>query len=168
MAAVDANAVVESAVLLLSNMIRKSTDRFSVSHGVDLPPVLGNRQRIEQVVINLLQNASRSLPSRDKGIFVSTSFSPESKAVLIEVRDEGNGIPEEDLKHLGDPFFTTNRASGSMGLGLWVSFNIVHEHGGTLTFFSKEGEGTRAVLSLPVSQGPDAPARGARAREEEA
>jgi polar amino acid transport system substrate-binding protein len=131
-------------------MIQKSTDRVSVEYGTHVPPVLGNFQRIEQVVINLIQNACRSLPSRDKGVYLSTAYAPEPKAVLIEVRDEGVGIPEEDLKHLGDPFFTTRRAMGGTGLGLWVSFNIVHEHGGTLAFSSREGEGTRAVLSLPV------------------
>jgi polar amino acid transport system substrate-binding protein len=150
MAAVDANAVVESAVVLVSNMIKKATDHFVVQPGTSLPPVFGNRQRIEQVVINLIQNACRALSSREKSVTVTTRHVSGTKTVIIEVDDEGAGIPEEDLKHLGDPFFTTNRGAGGMGLGLWVSFNIVHEHGGTLTFSSKKGQGTRATLALPV------------------
>ncbi len=149
---VDVNAVIRSAMTLVANMVQKATDRVYVVYGTHMPPVFGNYQRIEQVVINLLQNACRALPGRDKGIFVTTSHLAESNQVLIEVRDEGVGIAEEDLKHLGDPFFTKYRAAGGMGLGLWVSFNIVHEHGGTLTFSSNDGEGTRAVLAFPAHE----------------
>ena len=155
MAAVDIGAVVESAVLLVSNMVNKATDAFDVACAPQLPAVLGNHQRIEQVVINLIQNACRAIPSRDKRISVSTAYAQDSNMVIVEVCDEGKGIPEDDLRHLGDPFFTTNRSAGGMGLGLWVSFNIVHEHGGTLTFQSKLGEGTRAVLALPVMHGTE-------------
>ena len=149
---VNIDVVVESACILMANMIHKSTDHYEINHAANLPPVRANFQRIEQVVINLIQNACRSLPSRNKGIRVNTVFAPESKQVLIEVCDEGVGIAEKDQKHLGDPFFTTQRAAGGMGLGLWVSFNIVHEHGGTLTYYSEPGQGTRAVLALPVNE----------------
>jgi PAS domain S-box-containing protein len=152
MNAVDVNAVVRSAVILVSNLIKKTTDRFSVEYASHLPLVFGNFQRIEQVVINLVQNACHSLPSRDKEVCVVTRYLPRDQRVVIEVGDEGTGIPEEDLKHLGDPFFTTKRAVGGTGLGLWVSFSIVHEHGGALTFSSKGGEGTRATLALPIDQ----------------
>lgn len=167
MAAVDPNAVLKSAIILVANLIQKSTDRLYVTYGDPVPPVLGNFQRIEQVLINLLQNACRALPSRDRAIYLTTSHTPGSKMIIIEVRDEGVGIPEEDMTHLGDPFFTTRRAMGGTGLGLWVSFNIIHEHGGTLTFHSREGEGTRAVLALPIHQDPDSPRITERTREEE-
>jgi polar amino acid transport system substrate-binding protein len=97
------------------------------------------------------------LADRDKSIQVITGYDANSRQIRIEVIDEGAGISEENLKHLGDPFFTTKRSAGGMGLGLWVSFNIVHEHGGTLTYSSKPGEGTRAVLALPMSQNNDSP-----------
>jgi PAS domain S-box-containing protein len=148
---IDAPPVVESACLLLSSMIKKSTDHFSVSHEENLPKILANRQRIEQVIINLIQNACQSLPGKDRQLTVSTSHSAEKEAVLITIIDEGTGISEENLKHLGDPFFTTKRGFGGTGLGLWVSFNIVREHGGILEFFSTPGKGTRAVLTLRAS-----------------
>ena len=144
--------VIESACLLLSSMIKKSTDHFSVSHNGDLPKVLANRQRLEQVLINLVQNACQALASREKGLTVSVSHAAEEEAVVIVVTDEGVGISEENINHLGDPFFTTKRHFGGTGLGLWVSFNIVREHGGTIEFFSKAGEGTRAVLTLRVAR----------------
>ena len=148
---VEIGPVIESARVLLSNMIKKSTDYFSVSVGEELPCVLANRQRIEQVLINLIQNACQALPSRDRRLAVTASFDAEEEAVVIAVEDEGSGISEENLRHLGDPFFTTKRHFGGTGLGLWVSFNIVREHRGLLQFFSTPGEGTRAVLTLRTS-----------------
>ena len=150
MTPVDVNSVVGSAIVLMTNMVKKSTDHFSVAYGDGMPPVLGNFQRIEQVVINLIQNACQALTTRDGAVNVATSHDPASGLVVIEVCDEGTGIPEENLKQLGTPFFTTKRGGEGMGLGLWISTNIVHEHGGTLTFSAREGGGTRAVLALPA------------------
>ncbi len=149
---IEVQPVIESACLLLSSMVKKSTDHFTVSHTGDLPKVLANRQRLEQVLINLIQNACQALPSREKGLTVSVSHAAEDEAVVIVVTDEGVGISEENINHLGDPFFTTKRHFGGTGLGLWVSFNIVREHGGKLEFFSKAGEGTRAVLTLRAAR----------------
>jgi polar amino acid transport system substrate-binding protein len=134
-------------------MIKKSTDHFVLSRDGDLPRISANRQRIEQVLINLIQNACQALPDRDKGISISTRYCPEKYAVVIVVKDEGTGIEEHDLTRLGNPFFTTKRGHGGTGLGLWISFNIVREHGGTLEFHSVPGKGTRAELTLPISQG---------------
>ncbi len=151
MAAVDVNMVVNSAQILMSSLVKKHTDRFSVELGEDVPLVTGNFQRMEQVIINLIQNACQALPDRDHAVTVTTSHDKPKGMVIVEVRDEGGGIAEENIKQMGTPFFTTKLGSEGMGLGLWISSNIVHEHGGTLTFTSKEGEGTRAVLSLPAN-----------------
>ncbi len=151
MTPIEVNAVVQSAITLMNNLIQKATSHFQVHYGTELPPVVANHQRIEQVVINLVQNACQALEDRDKAVHLATSHDPERGMVLIEVRDEGVGIPEEAIEHLGDPFFTSKRDSGGMGLGLSISFSIAREHGGTLTFSSKPGEGTTAVLALPVA-----------------
>ena len=150
MAPFDVNAVVASAIILMTNMVKKSTDHFSTAYGEGLPKVRGNFQRIEQIVINLIQNACQALTSRDGAVRVATAHDPATGMVLIEVCDEGAGIPEENLKQLGTPFFTTKRAGKGMGLGLWISTNIAHEHGGALTFSAREGGGTRARLALPA------------------
>lgn len=151
MAPVDVNAVVRSAVILMDNMVKKCTDHFSAACAADIPPVLGNFQRIEQVVINLIQNACQALASRDGFVRVATFHDTSSGSVIIEVCDEGVGIPEDNLKQLGTPFFTTKRGSEGMGLGLWICSNIAHEHGGALSFSPREGGGTRALLTLPAN-----------------
>jgi PAS domain S-box-containing protein len=147
---IDINAVVSSSVTLVSNMVRKKTDNFHVEYRESVPPVRGNHRRLEQVVINLVQNACQALPDRHRGLWVETDFHKGPAHVIIAVTDEGAGIPEEDLKHITDPFFTTKRDSGGTGLGLSISAAIVEEHGGSLAFESTPGQGTTARIILPA------------------
>ncbi len=151
---VDMNAVLRSAISLLSNLIMKSTSRFTVQYGQDLPPFRGNFQRFEQVVINLMQNACQALAETRCGIFVSTAYREGAKCLVLKVQDEGRGIPADVLPHITDPFFTTKRDSGGLGLGLSISARIVKEHGGTLTFTSNPGKGTTAEVLLPATAVP--------------
>ncbi len=147
---VNLNVVVRSALILLSNMLKKATDHLSVELSPRIPGFRGNSQRIEQVVINLVQNACQALPDRSRGIFISTRFDSASAKVFLEVRDEGVGIDAEDLPRIMDPFYTSKRNAGGTGLGLSVSSSIVKEHGGELEYRSAPGEGTTARVSFPV------------------
>jgi PAS domain S-box-containing protein len=147
---VNVNAVIKSAVSLLSNMIMKSTKHFSVEYRDPLPGLKGNFQRFEQVIINLIQNACQALPDSQRGISMSTSYDEKKRSILISIQDEGMGIPPKALPHIMEPFFTTKRDSGGLGLGLSISSRIVKEHGGTLTFTSEPGKGTTAEIILPV------------------
>jgi polar amino acid transport system substrate-binding protein len=147
---VDVNAVIKSAVSLLSNMIMKSTKHFSVEYGDPLPRLKGNFQRFEQVIINLIQNACQALPDSQRGISMSTSYDEKKRSILINIKDEGIGISPKALPHIMEPFFTTKRDSGGLGLGLSISSRIVKEHGGTLTFTSEPGKATTAEIILPI------------------
>jgi signal transduction histidine kinase len=149
---VDVNAVLKSAVALLSNMIMKSTNHFSIQYGSPLPQLKGNFQRLEQVIINLIQNACQALPDNQKAIFVATFYDEKRHGIVVDVEDEGTGIPSEILSHIVEPFYTTKASSGGLGLGLSISSRIVKEHGGTLTFTSEPGKGTKAEIVLPVYQ----------------
>jgi len=146
---VDLNRVVTAAEVILANMLRKSTDRFSVTLDGALPCFRGNFQKVEQVVINLLTNACQALSGRDCGIDVRTSFTVDS--VSLEIADEGAGIAADVLEHVFDPFYTTRRDSGGTGLGLSISYSIVKEHGGVLTLSSAPGKGTVARCTFPRS-----------------
>jgi PAS domain S-box-containing protein len=150
--AVDINAVLKSAVSLLANMIKNATQKFSIEYGKNLPLLEGNFQRLEQVMINLIQNACQALSGTDKGIFISTTNDNEKSNVVITIRDEGMGIPSETLLHIMDPFFTTKHDAGGVGLGLSISSRIVEEHGGNLRFTSEPGVGTTAEITLPVER----------------
>ena len=147
---VDINAILKSAISLISNMIKKSTNHFSVEYGKGLPVLTGNSQRLGHVFINLIQNACQALPDTQRGIFVSTSCDEEMYNIVVIVRDEGVGIPSENLPHIMDPFFTSKIDPGGVGLGLWISSGIVEEHGGRMIFTSELGKGTKAEIILPV------------------
>ena len=148
---VDVNAVIKHTSALLHNLIKRSTNNFSIKCKEDLPLIKGNSQKLEQVVINLIQNACQALPDGEKGIFVKSSYDDETGDIVIEVRDEGTGIPDESLSHIMDPFFTTRRSDGGTGLGLSVSANIVKDHGGRIEVESQRKKGTTFRVILPIT-----------------
>jgi PAS domain S-box-containing protein len=146
---VDVNAVLRSAISLLSNMINKSTSHFSVRYAEKLPVLKGNSHRLEQVIINLIQNACQSLPDVRGAISLSTAYDEKTSCIVVKVQDEGVGIPPDVLPRIAEPFFTTKPGSGGIGLGLSISSRIIKEHGGTLVFASEPGKGTTAEIILP-------------------
>ncbi|ACH39926.1 periplasmic substrate-binding histidine kinase [Citrifermentans bemidjiense Bem] len=145
----DLNAAAKAAVRLVEPTIHKATTRFSAEYRKSLPRIRGNRQRIEQVLVNLILNACQALPDPERAIELTTWHDAFRDAVVLRLRDEGAGIAPEHLSRLTDPFFTTKQDQGGTGLGLSVSAGIVKEHGGILQFESN-GEGTTVTLTLPV------------------
>jgi len=139
---VDINEVVKNSITLNQSLINKSTRHFSVKYAEDIPTFNGNFQRIEQVVINLIQNACQALQDTSKGISVSTSYQKTQNRIVLTVKDEGIGIADKSLPLIMNPFFTTKRTSGGTGLGLSVSSKIIKEHGGIIEVDSKKGVGT--------------------------
>jgi PAS domain S-box-containing protein len=152
---VDINAVIKSAVSLVANMVKKSTNHFSIDYGKNLPELKGNFQRLEQVIINLIQNACQAIKDTEKGLSVSTALDKDSSTIVVIVRDEGIGITPEKLPHITDPFFTTKHDVGGVGLGLSISLRIIEEHGGTMHFTSETNGGTTAEIVLPSNRGQD-------------
>ena len=136
---------------MLAHLIQRHTDRFRVELADNLPFLQGDAQHAEQVVVNLVVNALEALPDRTRGVTVKTSWARAQRRVLLEVIDEGVGIPSEHRARLCDPFFTTKQASGGTGLGLAITSSLIHTHGGKLDFMSEPGKGTRVVVSLPTS-----------------
>jgi len=147
---VNLNEAVEAALRLLSNQIKKTTQSISVNYSEILPPVKGKLQRLEQVIINIIQNACQALPSRDKGIAIRTFYDKKNGEVVVSIKDEGIGIAPEHMSNIFDPFFTTKRDTGGTGLGLSVCAGIVKKHNGRLEFSSKPDEGTTVRLMLPA------------------
>ncbi|MDK9716680.1 MAG: transporter substrate-binding domain-containing protein [Trichlorobacter sp.] len=147
----DLNQVSQAAVRLVDRSLRTATNRFEAEYTELLSPVLGNSQRIEQVLVNLLLNACQALTDTNRGIFLHTFIDETNTMAGVSVRDEGCGIAPEHLDRLTDPFFTTKRESGGTGLGLSVSTGIVKEHGGQLLFSSPPGQGTTVTLLLPIN-----------------
>jgi signal transduction histidine kinase len=143
------NEAVQRALRLLTPLIQRRTRRFHVDLEADVPPVGGDSQQVEQIVVNLVVNALEALPDPERTVTVSTRFEPAERCVFLAVEDEGLGILPEHLARLCDPFFTTKHESGGTGLGLAITATLVRAHGGRLRFVSEPGQGTRAVAALP-------------------
>jgi len=144
--------VASAAIRLLEGTIRKATLKLSYHAEEGLPPVAGSRRQIEQVVVNLLQNACQALESVDQQISLEVRYDQRRRQVVLVVADQGRGIAPEVVGRIFEPFFTTRRETGGTGLGLSVSLRIVRRHGGELDVESTPDQGTRMILRLPAAQ----------------
>ena len=144
----DLNRVVEDTMLLLEKQVSKEGITVRRSLARDLPPMQGDPNALQQVVLNLLTNARDAM--RDGGeIRIETGTVAGRPGWLrLVVADNGPGIPLDRLPRIFDPFYTT-KAQGT-GLGLSVSYGIVREHQGTIDVQSQPGKGTTFTLTFPV------------------
>jgi len=139
---------IKSAITLTNNIIKKSTNSLILELDENIPLIKVNYHQIEQVIINLLQNACESLTDKEKSIIIKTKYIKSSEEISITIEDQGMGMDENTLKQITNPFFTTKLGIGGTGLGLSVSLNIINNHGGTLSFKSKPKKGTKASILL--------------------
>jgi two-component system NtrC family sensor kinase len=147
---ISVNKVVRSASILMGNMIKKSTHNFQIELATNLPRIRGSLQRLEQVIVNIAQNACQALSNPGQEVRLSTWHDPERDQVVVVCQDRGNGIKQEDMQRVFDPFFTTKRDSGGTGLGLSISATIVREMNGVMEIESKPGQGTCITLRFPA------------------
>jgi two-component system, cell cycle sensor histidine kinase and response regulator CckA len=121
-----------------------------------LPMVFGDRAQFEQVVLNLVNNAEQALRPRVDGdqrpgaAHITIRTRREKQEIVLDVEDNGPGIPAESHPRIWDPFWTTNEEGGGTGLGLTVVHGIVADHGGTISVESAPGLGARFIIRLPV------------------
>ncbi|MFC7365541.1 ATP-binding protein [Bhargavaea changchunensis] len=141
----DLEKVLSEVVPLLKAEARmhNSTIRFKIQGG-PLPAVC-KTDEIKHVIINLVKNSLEAMPD---GGTINISAWTNDGGPVIEVRDEGIGIPEERLTRLGEPFYS-NKEKGT-GMGLMKSFKIMERHGGTIEFESEIGKGTTARIRFPI------------------
>jgi len=106
-----------------------------------------DENQIKQVLINLVKNGIEAMPNGGR---ILIGLTADQRRVSIAIADEGGGMPEETLKRLGEPFYTTKEKG--TGLGLMVSFKIVENHGGTIQVDSEQNRGTRFTVTLPRAE----------------
>lgn len=148
--AIEINEIVKNAIEIIEYIIRKKTRNFTLNLYPEPLMIYGSFQNIEQVIINLVQNACEALTNSEQKISVTTHLNKDDMLIEIIVKDEGCGIAPENLTKITDPFFTTKIKTGGTGLGLSVSLGLLKNHGGDLKFDSKPGEGTTVTLTLPI------------------
>jgi PAS domain S-box-containing protein len=135
---------------LLAKSIREAGIDLTVDLPAGLPPVVAAPGQILQVLVNLVVNAIEAL---EGGGTIAISAAPKGRMVMLTVANDGPSIPPQDLPRIFDPFFTT-RAKGT-GLGLFISDNIVQQHGGRLEVANLPDGGVAFTLALPRFHAPD-------------
>ena len=151
---VDMNTLIEASTRLVHNEVQKHAD-IKLDLADDLPTFIGNSQKIEQVLINLLVNASQAMPDDRKGLITVRSREVNGD-ILVDIEDNGHGMTEKTRKQIFDPFFTTKRAKGGTGLGLAIAYRILEEHNGHLSVTSELGKGTTFRIRVPSAGGANA------------
>ncbi len=147
---VDINNVIEESSRLVHSQVHKFAD-ISLDLGSDIPVFRGNAQKLEQVLINLVINASQAMADDTRGE-IQISSRRDGEWAQIEVADNGSGMGEATVRNIFDPFFTTKRARGGTGLGLSIAFRIMEEHGGHISVNSTLGKGTTFTIRLPLAR----------------
>lgn len=148
----DLNKTVRLAMSLVQHKLKLGNVTVIDELAPRLPSVPCDPGQMQQVTLNLLLNAAEATHGRGGGtVWLRTFENTAANAIVLSVRDDGEGIPPEHLTKIFDPFFTTKSDGKGVGLGLAVTYGIVQEHGGEIEVRSTVGEGTEFLVTLPMA-----------------
>lgn len=165
----DINPILESSLGLIQHKLKLEHIELVKDLKDGLPKVLVDRQKMEQVFVNLLLNACQAMPNGGKifirsyqkefraiggkvGYRIKDSFRPQEKVVVVEIEDTGIGVSPGDLDKIFEPFFTTKRDDKGTGLGLYVTKNIIERHKGSIEVESKKDKGAKFILNFKIER----------------
>src|SRR5579864_1773055 len=159
-AMVDVNQVARETLALRAYEQHVSNVTVIDALAAGLPNVFADGHQIQQVLLNLVINAEQAmLAAHGRGtLVVRTWHDADQESVVLEINDDGPGIPDDVQPKIFDPFFTTKEVGKGTGLGLTVAYAIVHEHGGRIRLETHPNAGASFYVELPVSGGKLAPA----------
>jgi C4-dicarboxylate-specific signal transduction histidine kinase len=151
------NEIIRESIEFLTPQLKLSGVELRLELADDLPSVLGDRTRLEQVFLNLLTNARQAMEDVDRRCLTVRTHSDAGQAgfLAIEVADTGTGFSADQAAKLFEAFYSTKQRGHGTGLGLTISERIIKEHGGTIRADGKPGKGARFVIRLPVAQETD-------------
>jgi signal transduction histidine kinase len=156
MALTDVNRVVQETLALIEPQLQRRQIISNLELDTSLPTIMASADQLKQVFLNLFLNARDAMP-RGGGLLVQTRIARlhdnimlADKYLVVRVRDDGEGIPEDIRPRVFEPFFSTKGARRSAGLGLWVCQEIIRSHGGQIHINSKVGKGTTFLVGLPL------------------
>ncbi|MCC7429398.1 response regulator [bacterium] len=146
---VSIQEVLSECFILTGKLLKVNNVQLTESYSPNLPKIYGNKTKLEQVFMNLIQNAAQSM-ERQSDSSISIRCFEENENLVVEVTDSGPGMPEEVQKSIFNPFFTTKAEGQGTGLGLAICEKIIEEHRGKIKVESKIGFGTKFVITIPI------------------
>jgi len=153
--AVSVNEIVTKTLELLAYQLRVGNVEVESALAPDLPQIAGDPHQLQQVVLNLVNNAIQAMAPGGQGrLGVTSSLSPDRSTIRLAVTDNGPGIPPEHLPRVLEPFFTTKPQGEGTGLGLAIAQGIVTDHGGIIAVESTLGQGATFTVTLPATAPP--------------
>ncbi|MBR5587035.1 MAG: ATP-binding protein, partial [Clostridia bacterium] len=148
----DLQALLEDIVRKIEHSAREKHQQLTLSFANSMEPFYANRDRIEQVVTNIITNAIKYTPEKGE---IKVSAGNIYDSFYIKVKDTGEGIPKEDLAHVFERFYRVDKArsrqSGGTGRGLAIAKEIIEAHGGEIKLESEVGKGTLVTVKFPVN-----------------
>ncbi len=149
---VQLNQILQQLLLFLEQHLARCRVKVETHFSPDLPEIEANPQQLQQVFLNLLNNACDAMPNGGT-IVVETSSNSDAagRYVLASVADNGTGIAEEKQGHIFEPFFTTKDLRRGTGLGLSIAAKIIRQHQGTIELHSVPGSGAKFTIRFPVT-----------------
>jgi two-component system, NtrC family, sensor kinase len=147
----DLNRIVHATLSLVSHKLKLMNVEIDLQLENDLPKFRGDASQMQQVVINLVMNGAEATLSKGHGkVAITTASNKKGNTIVLEVKDSGDGIAQENVSKIFDPFFTTKGEGKGVGLGLAVVYGIVEAHRGEIEVQSSPGEGTTFTVTLPL------------------
>lgn len=147
---VNLTHVIEDALRVLHNIIKKMDVQIHRDFSPNLPKIMGNFAELGQIFINIIKNALQALPEGKGELFLSVHGERESDYITVECADTGCGIPDELKESVFKPFFTTKEVGKGTGLGLYISHELTRRHNGNIDILDRPGGGTIVRVKLPV------------------
>jgi len=143
------NEAITRTMFLLESQVLFQNIEVTKELAEDLPEVRIDQQQIYHLLMNVILNAAQAMDGKGK-LYLRTSLESEGRVAVVEISDNGPGIPEQILPHVFDPFFTTKDEGEGTGLGLSLVYGIVKNHGGTISAKNRPGGGASFRIELSV------------------
>ncbi len=145
----DIKKVINEVLVFVKKEANYKGININIDVASDVPPLVTDHGKLQQILLNLITNAFAALDEGGRLDIIVRKVTGEEK-VSVTVRDTGCGIPEENIKLIFEPFFSTNTDKGGTGLGLAITYGLIQDMGGQLELESKVGEGSAFIVTLPV------------------
>jgi signal transduction histidine kinase len=151
----ELNGIIEQVLALQAPQFKEEGIKTEVHYAPDLPSIPFDKDRILQVIFNIISNATEAMAGQEKKVLrITTTKAASDEFVQVVISDTGTGIKEDMMSKIFDPFFSTKDRGQGTGLGLYICYTIIKDHGGRIWPENNEGEGASLYIELPIGNAP--------------